>query len=62
MKIEITQDISGTGEYCWTVYDGPEHIDNYTGKFYTLGECFEEIVRWRTFNSLHYYYEATEND
>ena len=27
MKIEITQDISGTGDYRWELHTGPEHID-----------------------------------
>jgi len=55
MKIEITQDISGTGEYRWGLETGPEHIDEYTGHCYTLGECFEQIVMWRTLNAQHYY-------
>ena len=55
MKIEITQDISGTGDYCWILYTGPEHIDEYTGHCYTLGECFEMIVKWETLNAQKYY-------
>jgi hypothetical protein len=61
MKIEITQDISGTGDYRWSIETGPEHIDEYTGYCYTLGECFELIVKWQTLNSQKYY-GGTEND
>jgi hypothetical protein len=55
MKIEITQDITGTGDYRWSIETGPEHIDEYTGYCYTLGECFELIVKWQTLNSQKYY-------
>ena len=55
MKVEITQDISGTGDYRWILYTGPEHIDEYTGNCYTLGECFELIVKWETLNAQKYY-------
>jgi len=61
MKIEITQDISGTGDYRWEFFTGPEHIDEYTGTADTLGECFEKIVMWSTLNAQHYA-EGTEND
>ena len=61
MKVEITQDISGTGDYRWILYTGPEHIDEYTGNCYTLGECFEKIVKWETLNAQKYY-GGTEND
>jgi hypothetical protein len=54
MKIEITQDPSGTGDYRWSLSTGPERIDEYTGHCYTLGECFEQIVKWRTLNALDY--------
>ena len=61
MKIEITQDISGTGDYHWILYTGPEHIDEYTGNCYTLGECFELIMKWETLNAQKYY-GGTENE
>ena len=54
MKIEITQDISGTGDYHWSLYTGPERIDEYTGYCSSLGECFEQIVMWYTLNSQQY--------
>ena len=61
MRIEITQDISGTGDYRWELYTGPEHIDEYVGYCYSLGECFEKIVMWNTYNAQKYY-GGTEND
>ena len=61
MKVEITQDISGTGVYHWILYTWPEHIDECTGYCYTLGECFEKIVKWETLNAQKYY-GGTEND
>ena len=61
MKVEITQDITGTGDYRWELYTGPEHIDEYIGYCYSLGECFEMIVKWETFNAQKYY-GGTEND
>ena len=61
MRIEITQDPSGTGDYRWEIHTGPERIDSYTGYCYSLGECFEEIVKWNTLNALHYT-EETETE
>jgi hypothetical protein len=54
MKIEIEQDISGTGTYKWGLETGPENIDCYTGYCETLGEVFEEIIRHRTMNAMEY--------
>ena len=54
MKVEITQDISGTGGYRWHLCTGPEHIDEYTGYCYTLRECFEFIVKWQKHNARKY--------
>src|SRR6056300_502181 len=61
MRIEITQDPSGIGDYRWELHTGPERIDSYTGYCYSLGECFEEIVKWNTLNALHYT-EETETE
>jgi hypothetical protein len=61
MKIEIEQHCSGTGDYRWTLHTGPEHIDEYTGYCYSLGECFEMIVKWNTYNAQKYY-GGTKND
>jgi len=58
MKVEITQDISGTGDYCWHLCTGPEHIDEYTGYCYTLGECFELIAKWQALNAQKYHGET----
>ena len=55
MKVEITQDISGTGDYRWMLYTGPEHIEEFTGSCSTLGECFELIVKWKTLHAQNYY-------
>jgi len=61
MKIEITQDSTGIGDYRWELHTGPEHIDEYTGYCYSLGECFEQIVIWNRHNAQRYT-ERTEND
>jgi hypothetical protein len=57
MKIQIEQDITGTGTFIWSLEDGPEHIDKFSGFGDTLGECFEEIVRHRTMNAMRYTYD-----
>jgi hypothetical protein len=57
MKIQIEQDITGTGTYIWGLEDGPEHIDKFSGFADTLGECFEEIIRHQTINAIGYVYE-----
>ena len=54
MKIQIENDITGTGSYIWGLETGPENIDIYTGFCDTLGECFEEIIRHQTMNSMEY--------
>jgi hypothetical protein len=61
MKVEITQDITGTGDYLWILYIGPEHIEEFTGRCSTLGECFELIVKWKTLHAQNYY-GGTENE
>ena len=57
MKIQIEQDITGTGTYIWGLEDGPEHIDKFSGFADTLGECFEKIIRHQTMNAIGYVYE-----
>jgi len=54
MKIEIEQNCTGTGEFKWNLATGPDGIDEYFGTADTLGECFEQIVMWRTLNSQSY--------
>ena len=53
MKIEITEDFI-TGLYNWTLYDGPENIDEFRGSESTLGEVFEKVILYRTQNALSY--------
>ena len=54
MRIEITQDISGTGDYRWKLYTGPEHIDEYEGIAGSIGEAFEKVLIAETVNAQHY--------
>jgi hypothetical protein len=55
MKIEITQDISGTGPYKFTIADGPERIDyDEGGECETLGEVFEKLIEFRIRNAMSY--------
>lgn len=53
MHIEI--DDNPLGIYSWTLYDGPDGIDEFYGKENSLGEVFEQIVHYRTLNALSYY-------
>jgi len=53
MKIEILQDCI-TGIYSWTLYDGPEGIDEFYGQANSLGEVLLDIIRQRTHNALSY--------
>jgi hypothetical protein len=61
MKIVIEQDISGTGEYHWKLFTGPERIDWYEGIADSLGEAFEKVLIAETINAQHYR-EEPEND
>jgi hypothetical protein len=60
MKIEIDH-IPQDDQYFMKIYDGPDGIDEEDFLCYSLGECFEEVVKWRTLNAQHYYGE-TQND
>lgn len=40
--------------YYWTLYDGPDGIDEYTGECNSLIECFQQILEHRQFNKLGY--------
>jgi hypothetical protein len=53
MHIEI-DDNCLTGIYSWTLYDGPEEIDEFRGFENTLGEVFEKVILHRTQNALSY--------
>lgn len=60
MKIEITN-IPETNMYEYKVWDGPDGIDYKEGLELDLGQCFEQIVIFRTLNAQHYV-DETEND
>ncbi len=53
MKIEIVH-YQKYDKYYAKIYDGPDGIDEGDFVCTSLGECFEEIVRWRTLNGLRY--------
>lgn len=57
MVVEIAYS-PGVNRYNWKLYDGPDGIDFYHGSESSLGECFEKIVKYRTYISLEY---AKEN-
>lgn len=59
MHIEIDDNIL-TGIYSWTLYDGPEEIDEFYGKANTLGEVFAQIVHHRTLIALSYTEDTSE--
>lgn len=61
MKIEITQDPSGTGEFRWKLMTGPERIDWYEGISNSIGEAFEKVLTAQTINA-QYYYEGTKDE
>jgi hypothetical protein len=54
MKIEITHTPHPTKGYTATIWDGPDGIDEDSFVCRSLGECFEQIVMWRTLNAQHY--------
>lgn len=51
MSIEIWYK---NGEYHWSMYDGPDGIDHFTGTANSLGDAFEQIVKKQLLNSLNY--------
>jgi hypothetical protein len=60
MKIEINY-IPQHNQYYAKIYDGPDLIEEEDFLCSSLGEVFEEIVKWRTLISFSYR-EATAND
>ena len=60
MKIEIN-DIPQDEQYYAKIFDGPDGIDEADFLCSSLGECFEQIVIFRTINAQKYY-GGTEND
>ena len=61
MKIEITITSHPTKGCTATIWDGPDLIDEADFLCSSLGECFEQIIIFRTLNAQHYYGE-TENE
>ncbi len=61
MKIEIKY-IPQDDQYYAEIFDGPDGIDEANFLCSSLGECFEEIVKWRTLNSLQYRIELRGTD
>ena len=53
MKIEITH-IPETDMYEYKVWDGPDGVDYKEGLELDLGQCFEQIVIFRTLNAQNY--------
>jgi len=53
MKIEINYDVSSE-HYVWALWDGPDGIDFYEGIELDVGQCFEQIIKYRVLNSLNY--------
>ena len=54
MRIEITYTPHPTKAYTATIWDGPDGIDEDSFVCRSLGECFEQIVMWRTLNAQQY--------
>lgn len=40
--------------YVWSLYDGPDGIDYYTGEEESLGAVFEAVITRRTMIGLEY--------
>ena len=53
MKIEIVY-YNKYNQYYAKIHDGPDGIDEEDFVCASLGECFEEIVKWRTLNAEQY--------
>ena len=53
MKIEINY-IPQDDQYYAKIFDGPDLIDEANFLCSSLGEVFEEIVKWRTLISVSY--------
>ena len=61
MRIEITMTSHPTKGCTATIWDGPDGIDEDSFVCRNLGECFEQIIMWRTLNAQKYVGE-TKND
>ena len=53
MKIEITDNLQD-GTYYAEIWDGPDGIDYADFLCGSLGECFEEIIKWEVLNGMRY--------
>ena len=53
MKIEIDYQ-PGTEHYIWKLYTGADGADEYEGVAISIGECFEEIIKWEVLNGMNY--------
>ena len=53
MRIEITYKPQDH-QYYAKIWDGPDGIDEEDFLCSSLGECFEQIVMWRTLNAQSY--------
>jgi hypothetical protein len=54
MKIVITGNPQDDN-YSWKLYTGADGADEYNGLCSSLGEAFEEIIKWEVLNSKSYY-------
>jgi len=63
MKIEIINHFTPDGKefYYWTLYDGPDDIDQVKGFAMDLIEVFSKIVEWRERIGQDYANEVLED-
>jgi hypothetical protein len=56
MQLTVTEMVDSDGNrwYEWQMYDGPDGIDDSSGRANTLGECFEKVVHNRTITAISY--------
>jgi len=53
MKIEIADNLQD-GTYTAKIWDGPDGIDYADFVCGSIGECFEEIIKWEVLNGMGY--------
>ena len=54
MKIEILHNPEWD-TYDWKLYTGADGADEYKGTCLSIGECFENIIKWEFLNGKNYY-------
>ena len=54
MKIEILHNPEWD-TYDWNLYTGADGADEYKGTCLSIGECFENIIKWELLNGKNYY-------